>query len=90
MSKDPTKLTPIRMPLHRVSVDTWCEYEILHDTEGRFVFWQDVEDLVVEVAGLIARIEMSHDTHTVGAIKCSREFAEVKHLLSEVFKTKGN
>jgi hypothetical protein len=89
MSKDPTKLTPILKPLHRVTVNSWSMYEILHDTEGKFVFWEDVADLVVEVAGLIARIEMSHDTHAVSAIKGSKEFAEVKHLLSEVFKTKG-
>jgi hypothetical protein len=88
MSKDPTKPNPIPTPLHRVSVYSLGEQDICYDTNGRFVWWEDVADIIVEISGLIARIEMAHELHAVFTIKNSREFAQVKHLLSQVFKEK--
>ena len=72
------------MPIQRVSVKgeagepTWTE----PDKDGEYVYWDDVAKVIVDVSGLIARIELAHDLHTVFTIKDSAEFQN----LTEVFK----
>ena len=55
------------MPIQRVSVDgeagepTWTE----PSKDGEYVYWEDVAQLMVDVSGLIARIELADDLHAV-------------------------
>ena len=76
------------MPIQRLSVDgeagepTWTE----PDRDGEYVYWEDVAQLMVDVSGLIARIELANDLHAVFTIKDSAEFQKAKADLAEVFK----
>jgi hypothetical protein len=76
------------MQIKRVSVkgeageSTWTE----PDEHGEYVYWEDVAQLMVDVAGLIARIELAYDLHAVFTIKDALEFQKVKADLADVFK----
>jgi len=77
------------MPLQRVTVTCepgqpiWVE----PDRNGEWVKWEDVARLVVQVSGLVARIEIAHDLHAVFTVKDSEEFVSVKKLISNIFKS---
>jgi hypothetical protein len=83
-----TRLHGFVMPIQRLSVEgeagepTWTE----PDKDGEYVYWEDVAQLMVDVSGLIARIELANDLHAVFTIKDAAEFEKVKAGLKEVFK----
>ena len=60
---------------------TWTEPNM----DGQYVYWKDVAKLIVDMSGLIARIEFAHDLHAVFTIKDSEEFRKVKDAVKEVF-----
>lgn len=76
------------MAIQRVSVSpesggtNWIE----PSRDGQFVEWTDVAQLMIDISGLVARIELSHDLHAVFTIKDSQEFKKVKEALADVFK----
>jgi hypothetical protein len=56
------------------------------DRDGDYVRWEEVAKLMVDISGLITRIEIAHDLHAVFTVKNSEEFKKVKSALVEVFK----
>jgi len=76
------------MRLKRLSVEHGDAESIcaFTDTNGEYVYWEDVAQLIVDVSGLIARIELAHDLHAVFTIKDSKEFIKVKADIADIFK----
>ena len=74
--------------IERLNIDTWGELWVDYDDKGKYCYWEDLADLAVKVSELVARIEAANDFHAVFTIKDFKEFAEVKHMLSEVLEKK--
>lgn len=77
------------MAIKRLSVTGWESAEPTWtepDSDGEYVYWDDVAQLIEDVSGLIARIERANDQHAVFTIKNSVECQKVKADLTEVFK----
>jgi hypothetical protein len=76
--------------IERLDISTIGELWVEYDDKGKYCYWEDLVDLAVKVSELVARVEAAHELHAVFTIKDSRELAEVKHIIADVFEKKGN